>query len=92
LHTISSIPAMVRLIEGGFGIATLPRVAAQSLVKRHDITILPCNTELAALALHASYRLDPGSSALPTVVRGALQFIDQFSAGRTAHAVHKKNR
>jgi DNA-binding transcriptional LysR family regulator len=92
LHTVSSIPAMVRLIEGGFGIATLPRVAAQSLVKRHDIAIVSCDTELAALALHASYRLDPGSSALPNVVRGALQFIDQFGAGKTARQAHKKNR
>jgi DNA-binding transcriptional LysR family regulator len=91
LHTVSSIPAMVRLVEGGFGIATLPRVAAQSLVKRHQIALLACDTELPVLALHASYRLDPGSSALPVVVRGALQFIDQFGA-RKPRAVHKKNR
>ena len=29
LHAVSSIPAMVHLIESGFGIATLPIIAAQ---------------------------------------------------------------
>ncbi|MED5621302.1 LysR family transcriptional regulator [Ideonella sp. BN130291] len=84
LHTVSSIPAMVRLIESGFGIATLPYVAAKTLVRGHDVAILPCDTELPALPLHASYRLDPSSSALAAVVRGALQFIDDFVAGQSA--------
>jgi len=92
LHTVSSIPAMVRLIESGFGIATLPRVAAQNLVRRHEIAILSCDTTLSALPLHASYRLDPGSSALAAVVRGALQYIDEFSTGRVQRTRrgHKK--
>jgi DNA-binding transcriptional LysR family regulator len=78
LHTVSSIPAMVRLIESGFGIATLPRIAAQALVRKHEITILPCSTALPPLPLQASYRLDPGSSALASVVKGALAFVDEF--------------
>ncbi len=96
LHTVSSIPAMVRLVEGGFGVATLPRVAAQNLLGRHDIAILPCDTALPVLPLHASYRLDPGSSALPPVVREAVQYVEAFDGGRRAakrHAAvrHKKN-
>jgi DNA-binding transcriptional LysR family regulator len=80
LHTVSSIPAMVHLIESGFGIATLPAIAAQTLVRRHEIAILPCETALAPLPVQASYRYDPGSSALTSVIQDALKFIDAFGA------------
>ena len=81
LHTVSSIPAMVHLVESGFGIATLPAIAALTLVRRHDIAILPCETALAPLPVQASYRYDPGSWALTSVIQDALKFIDAFGAG-----------
>jgi DNA-binding transcriptional LysR family regulator len=101
LHTVSSIPAMVQLIESGFGIATLPIIAAHNLVRQHEIAILPCETALSPLPVQASYRFDPGSSALMSVVQDALRFIDAFGGNpkkRTARAhtgttvAHKKNR
>jgi DNA-binding transcriptional LysR family regulator len=93
LHAVSSIPAMVRLIESGFGIATLPAIAAQTLVHRHEIAILPCETALAPLPVQASYRHDPGSSALSAVIQDALTFIDAFDAGpRKARAVAKPSQ
>jgi DNA-binding transcriptional LysR family regulator len=97
LHTISSIPAMVHLIESGFGIATLPIIAAQTLVRKHEIAILPCETALSPLPVQASYRYDPGSSALLAVIQDALKFIDSFGGNpkkaraRTSPA-HKKIR
>ena len=97
LHTVSSIPAMVHLIESGFGIATLPIIAAQTLVRKHEIAILPCETALSPLPVQASYRYDPGSSALLSVIQDALKFIDAFGgnpkkvrAGTTV--AHKKIR
>ena len=97
LHTISSIPAMVHLIESGFGIATLPIIAAQSLVRKHEIAILPCETALSPLPVQASYRYDPGSSALLSVIQDALKFIDAFGGNpkkvRTGTTqAHKRNR
>ena len=83
LHTVSSIPAMVHLIESGFGIATLPAIAAQTLVRRHEIAILACETALSPLPVQASYRYDPGSTALTSVIQDALKFIDAFG-GDTA--------
>jgi DNA-binding transcriptional LysR family regulator len=85
LHTVSSIPAMVHLIESGFGIATLPAIAAHTLARRHEIAILPCETPLAPLPVQASYRHDPGSSALTAVIQDALKFIEAFG-GNTAKA------
>ena len=97
VHTISSIPAMVHLIESGFGIATLPAIAAQTLVRQHEIAILPCETALSPLPVQASYRYDPGSSALLSVMQDALKFIDAFGANPKKRRVgtspaHKKNR
>jgi DNA-binding transcriptional LysR family regulator len=101
LHTVSSIPAMVQLIESGFGIATLPIIAARNLVRQHEIAILPCETALSPLPVQASYRFDPGSSALMSVVQDALKFIDAFGGnpkkrparGRIGTTpAHKKNR
>jgi len=97
LHTVSSIPAMVHLIESGFGIATLPAIAAQTLVRRHEIAILPCETALAPLPVQASYRHDPGSSALTSVIQDALKFIEAFGgppakARAGTQAPHKKIR
>jgi len=101
LHTISSIPAMVQLIESGFGIATLPVIAANSLMRKHDIAILACETALSPLPVQASYRYDPGSSALLSVVQDALKYIDAFKksprrprSGAASRTVddHKRNR
>jgi DNA-binding transcriptional LysR family regulator len=83
LHAVSSIPAMVHLIESGFGIATLPAIAARTLVRRHEIAILPCETALTPLPVLASYRHDPGSSALTSVIQDALEFIDAFGGEAT---------
>ena len=97
LHTISSIPAMVHLIESGFGIATLPSIAAQTLVRQHEIAILPCETALSPLPVQASYRYDPGSSALLSVIQDALKFIDGFGGNPKksragTKVAHKKTR
>jgi DNA-binding transcriptional LysR family regulator len=81
LHAVSSIPAMVHLIEAGFGIATLPRIAAETLVRQHEIAILPCATALSPLPVLASYRHDPGSSALASVIQDALRFVESYGAG-----------
>ena len=101
LHTVSSIPAMVHLIESGFGIATLPIIAAHTLMRQHEIAILPCETALSPLPVQASYRFDPGSSSLLTVVQDALKYIDAYRGhpNRTrtnsrsgTEVAHKKNR
>ena len=76
VHSVSSISAMTRLIESGFGVATLPRPAAEQLcTKTSGLSIIGCDTRLAPLPLHASYRLDPSSPTLEPMVRAALDFV-----------------
>jgi DNA-binding transcriptional LysR family regulator len=84
VHTISSISAMVQLVEGGFGVATLPLAAARRLAQRQPIRALRCDQALAPLAVHASFREDPTSTVTQAVVDSALAFVGAGS--------HRKNR
>ena len=76
IHTISSISAMVQLVQGGFGIATLPRSAVQRLSAFPHLKQLACDSALQPLPIHASFRADPTSSAIETVVRSAFAYVD----------------
>jgi DNA-binding transcriptional LysR family regulator len=67
---------MVQLVQGGFGVATLPRSAVQRLAAFPHIRQLACDTALQPLPIHASFRADPSSSAVETVVRSALAFVE----------------
>lgn len=68
IHAISSISAMVELVEANFGIATLPKAAATRLAKNRNVRILNSALELPPLTLFASYRADPASIDIPTAL------------------------
>jgi len=75
VHTISSISAMVQLVQGGFGVATLPRRAVQRLLGYPHLRQLSCDTALQPLPIHASFRADPSSMAVETVVKSAFAYV-----------------
>lgn len=81
IHTISSISAMIQLVQGGLGIATLPLQAVQRIDGYNDLKVLGCDTLLLPLPIHASYRADPTSRIVETVVGSAVAFVDEL-AGR----------
>jgi DNA-binding transcriptional LysR family regulator len=85
VHTISSISAMVQLVEGGLGVATLPLAAVQRLSERLPLKPLKCELPLPPLPVHASYRDDPSS----TVATGVLDAVFDFIG---AGAPHRKKR
>jgi DNA-binding transcriptional LysR family regulator len=97
VHAISSISAMVQLVQGGFGVATLPYAAAEPLSSERGLRILPCDSALPPLPIHASYRIDPSTGLVEAVLKSALQFAPGFpeSVGaarlRTSHAIRVKN-
>ena len=82
IHAISSISAMVQLVQGGFGVALLPRVAARRLANVVDLKLLTCDAKPQALPIHASYRTDPTSETVEQVVQSAFAFVS--SASRNA--------
>jgi DNA-binding transcriptional LysR family regulator len=77
MHTMSSISAMTELAENGFGIATLPRSAAQRLKVNRKLRLLKFEPALQPLPVYASYRADPTSPAVETVVQAVFAFIEQ---------------
>jgi DNA-binding transcriptional LysR family regulator len=92
VHTISSISAMAQLVQGGFGVATLPSQAVKRLLASPDLRQLPCDTVLQPLPIHASYREDPSSRAIETVVKSAMRFIEtQHPRVSTGNSSSKKS-
>ncbi len=74
VHAISSISAMVQLVQGGFGVALLPRAAVDRLAGFARLRPLACDAKLQSLPIHASYRTDPSSKTVETVVQSAMNF------------------
>ncbi len=71
IHTISSISAMVQLVEAGFGVATLPSEVVSALAHRSPLRALPGAPALAPLPIHASYREDPTSTLTESLLASA---------------------
>ncbi len=82
VHAISSISAMVQLVQGGFGVALLPRAAVQRLTGFASLKMLTCDKNVKGLPIHASYRTDPTSSSVETVVRSAVEFAAEATGGK----------
>jgi DNA-binding transcriptional LysR family regulator len=82
LHTISSISAMVQLVEQGFGVATLPR-AAIARMGSLPLVVVSCDAPLAPLPIHMSWRVDPGGSAAAQVVDSVLTFSAAVSSSKS---------
>ncbi len=77
VHAVSSISAMTQLVEGGFGVATLPRSAAKRLLAHRELRLLVTDPSLLPLPVFASYRAEAASHAVEEIVRSALAFTAQ---------------
>lgn len=86
VHTISSISAMVELVEQGFGIATLPRAAVVRLAAHRPLALLRCDAELLPLPIHLSWRSDPAS---PIAGRAAESILAHRLEGKPARSSKK---
>ncbi len=76
VHSISSISAMVQLVQSGFGVALLPRAAVQRMSAFANLKMLNCDTPVNALPIHASYRADPATDIVERVIRSAIAFVE----------------
>ncbi len=74
VHTISSISAMVQLVEQGFGVATLPQAAVARLAQQLPLVAVRCDAVLTPLPIHLSWRDDPAASVAAQVVESVLAF------------------
>lgn len=74
VHNISSISAMVQLVESGFGVATLPHAATLRLGQRLALRSLNCDAQLTPLPIHLSWRDDPSSPAVALAIESVQEF------------------
>ena len=81
VHTMSSISALARLVESGFGIATLPLAAVQQLMQKNRITVLRSELTLTPLPIYASYWTAPAAPVLQQAMDEALAFARSFKRG-----------
>jgi len=84
---VTSISALVKLVESGFGLATLPKVAVNELRLHH--AIVPVNTvlRLVPLPLFASYLSPAATPEIDESISHALTFMrDATSKMRQARA------
>lgn len=76
VHAISSISAMVRLVEAGFGVATLPRAAVEPIARSAGLRLLPCDAKLVPLPVHASWREGPSANTIGTIIDSLVAFTE----------------
>jgi DNA-binding transcriptional LysR family regulator len=77
VHAISSISAMVQLVQGSFGVALLPRAAVARLTGFYSLKLLECDVKLQPLPIHVSYRADPTANTIENVVKSAIAFVEE---------------
>lgn len=73
VHSISSISAMVELVEQGFGVATLPAAALARLAVQRPLVLVRCRADLQPLPIHLSWREDPSTPLVGVAVQRALE-------------------
>jgi DNA-binding transcriptional LysR family regulator len=79
IDTVSSVPVMLRLVEDGGGIATLPRLLVEQ-GNNPRLRILRCRAALDPVPLWLSWRGKHPQRQLPTVVASILAFFEQTAA------------
>ena len=92
VHTISSISAMVQLVEQGFGVATLPQAAVARLAAQLPLCPVRCDAVLTPLPIHLSWRDDPAALAVAQVVESVLAFNVRPGTTATSRKAGKAGR
>jgi DNA-binding transcriptional LysR family regulator len=75
VHAINTVSAMLRLVELGVGVATLPEAAIAELPTHSRLKPLRCDTPLLDLPVNASWRADPSSRVIDELVADAHAFV-----------------
>jgi DNA-binding transcriptional LysR family regulator len=77
VHAISSISAMLRLVETGFGVAALPMAAIEGFPQSQGLLPLRCDATLTLLPLYASWRTGPGCEAVDAIAESLIAFVER---------------
>lgn len=78
LHCVSSIAALARLVQAGFGYALLPLAPVRDKIERGDLRWIPCAQPLPAQQLVVSHLERDASEAINLVAELACRESDGF--------------
>jgi DNA-binding transcriptional LysR family regulator len=87
INPISSIAAMVSLVEGGYGVATLPQACIIRRIESGDLVALDVEPALAPLSIVASVRNRSDSPVPEAAASLAVEAAAAFATGPVAHLV-----
>ena len=82
VHTLTSISALARLAESGFGLATLPLAVAEQLMQKDRICVLDTALSLTPLPVFASYWRDPAAPVMKQAMDIALSIAKNYPGER----------
>ncbi len=80
VHCMSSISALTRLVESGFGLATLPKTVALQLMQKNGMCILNTGLKFAPLPMYASYWNCPAAPVLKQAIEDSLVFARNYNS------------
>ncbi len=80
VHCMSSISALTRLVESGFGLATLPKAVALQLMQKNGMCILNTGLKFAPLPMYASYWNCPAAPVLKQAIEDSLVFARNYNS------------
>jgi len=91
VDTVSSVFVIVRMVEEGAGVATLPRL----LVERADnprLRILRCRTELTPVPLWLSWRRQQDNRSVSNAMASLRGFVDELKSNGRRPQTRSKRR
>jgi DNA-binding transcriptional LysR family regulator len=92
MDTVSSIAIILRLVEDGCGVATLPRVLVDR-ASNPRLRVLRCPTQLEPLPLWLSWRPQRNNRAVAEALARLLAFLGELSVGEAAkHPAVRRRR
>jgi DNA-binding transcriptional LysR family regulator len=77
VDTVSSVFIMLRLVEEGAGVATLPRLLVER-ANNPKLRILRCRTELNPIPLWLSWRAQRNSRSVSDAIDALLVVVDEL--------------
>jgi DNA-binding transcriptional LysR family regulator len=79
IHCVSSISAIVRLVQAGFGVAVIPLAPVSDQISSGALTVIPCTAALTPQRLVVSYCVDFTSEVIQLVAMLACEEAARFT-------------
>lgn len=94
IDAIASIAVIMRLVQAGIGIASMPLAAIEQELDSNQVALIASNVRLPHLPMMISYRPEPGNQILDAVVetarRGTRAYCTAWGNVSPSHWIDKE--